>query len=87
MNSPQTSGRLQGSHAELVEVALRDGEDARRYSRDESYTAGELVRHAHYGLGVVVQRAPGRIDVRFGDRDRMLACIADLMPSVGHPEG
>lgn len=66
--------RLRGTHASLL-AAAEDGARVHAYSQTQRYAVGELLLHGVFGLGVVVEAlSPGRVTVRFEDRDRLLAC-------------
>lgn len=67
--------RLAGSWPDLVGkagAALPEGGIVPGYDRGARYALGELLDHGVYGVGVVVELAPGKVGVRFCDADRLL---------------
>ncbi|MDQ3438392.1 MAG: ATP-binding domain-containing protein, partial [Actinomycetota bacterium] len=46
------------------------GEPERAVSGGTAYRTGERVRHAKFGVGEVVEAAPGRVVIRFGTEER-----------------
>jgi hypothetical protein len=67
-------------------IAARAGVPARDYKPSERYTAGELVKHASFGIGAVLTTpSPGKIEVQFHDAKRLLlherAMAAQAVPS------
>lgn len=47
-------------------------EPERAASGAESYRAGEKVRHAKFGVGVVIEASAGKVVVRFGAEEKTL---------------
>ncbi len=75
-SSPKSPQRLRGTHASLL-ASAEDGARVHAYSQTQRYEVGELLLHAHFGLGVVVeQTAPGKVTVRFEAGDKLLACAS-----------
>ena len=70
---PPAKPRLAGTYDSLVAAA---GECAiPKYDRAGCYELGGLLEHAAYGVGVVVEQPkPGKVLLRFRDRDRLLVC-------------
>jgi hypothetical protein len=46
--------------------------DARAYSPQQTYAAGDVVSHPKFGLGEVLEARAGKIDVKFGGEKRTL---------------
>jgi hypothetical protein len=46
--------------------------EARAYSPQERYAAGDVVSHPKFGLGEVLEARAGKIDVKFGGEQRTL---------------
>ena len=46
--------------------------DARAYSPQQTYAAGDVVSHPKFGLGEVLEARAGKIDVKFGGGKRTL---------------
>ena len=51
----------------------RTGDTARTYATSERFAPGEIIKHASFGLGVVVaERDSVKIDVHFPDGPKVL---------------
>lgn len=75
-STAQKPPRLRGTHEALLARA-EDGARVLPYDRAARYEVGDLLLHAVFGLGVVVeQTAPGKVTVRFELGDKLLACAS-----------
>jgi hypothetical protein len=72
MSAATTAARNQESAWESA-LEGRGPEGARRYRPAERFTAGELIDHTKFGLGVVRRVEPTKIEVYFRDAARTLA--------------
>jgi hypothetical protein len=60
------------ARAARAEPVVADAGPARAYSMQERFRAGERISHPKFGLGLVIDERPGKIDVRFGKEMRTL---------------
>ena len=68
-----------GSHAEFYQERLKavGGKASKAYRIDAEFSAGDLVEHKKFGLGVVLKVIPpDRVEIVFSEEIKMLACAA-----------
>lgn len=53
-------------------AALEDTGPAKDYSMQSRFRVGDRIAHPKFGLGLVVEQRPGKIDVKFGRELRIL---------------
>jgi hypothetical protein len=59
-------GRAAGKGAAAETPTQAPTRKVRGYSPRESYAAGDLIEHAKFGRGEVMEARAGKIEVRFG---------------------